>query len=153
MPSKAPGRNDPCPCGSGRKYKKCCLGHEGATGPAVKVNEELRAEGDGLDWWSGLPADLLQLEDWMHEGEHAVQDGHFERAEELCEKIFKGFPDVIHGHYLLGKLRAAQGRWADAAAAFGEAVRMIEANRREYRDAVLKEMRGYLDEARARQIG
>lgn len=22
------GRNDPCPCGSGRKYKKCCLGKE-----------------------------------------------------------------------------------------------------------------------------
>ena len=22
----APGRNDPCPCGSGRKFKKCCLG-------------------------------------------------------------------------------------------------------------------------------
>lgn len=21
-----PGRNDPCPCGSGKKYKKCCLG-------------------------------------------------------------------------------------------------------------------------------
>lgn len=21
---KAPGRNDPCACGSGRKYKKCC---------------------------------------------------------------------------------------------------------------------------------
>lgn len=20
------GRNNPCPCGSGRKYKKCCLG-------------------------------------------------------------------------------------------------------------------------------
>jgi len=19
------GRNDPCPCGSGRKYKQCCL--------------------------------------------------------------------------------------------------------------------------------
>ena len=23
-----PGRNDPCPCGSGRKYKRCCLGRE-----------------------------------------------------------------------------------------------------------------------------
>ncbi len=23
-PRKQPGRNDPCPCGSGRKYKKCC---------------------------------------------------------------------------------------------------------------------------------
>ncbi|MBQ6882799.1 MAG: SEC-C domain-containing protein, partial [Clostridia bacterium] len=21
---KAPGRNDPCPCGSGKKYKNCC---------------------------------------------------------------------------------------------------------------------------------
>ena len=21
---KLPGRNDPCPCGSGRKYKACC---------------------------------------------------------------------------------------------------------------------------------
>jgi methionyl aminopeptidase len=24
-----PGRNDPCPCGSGLKYKKCCLGKKG----------------------------------------------------------------------------------------------------------------------------
>ena len=23
--TKLPGRNDPCVCGSGRKYKKCCL--------------------------------------------------------------------------------------------------------------------------------
>ncbi|WP_050988031.1 SEC-C metal-binding domain-containing protein [Thiothrix nivea] len=22
---KLVGRNDPCPCGSGKKYKKCCL--------------------------------------------------------------------------------------------------------------------------------
>ncbi len=22
--TKAPGRNEPCPCGSGKKYKKCC---------------------------------------------------------------------------------------------------------------------------------
>ena len=22
---KKPGRNDPCPCGSGKKYKHCCL--------------------------------------------------------------------------------------------------------------------------------
>ena len=28
-----PGRNDPCPCGSGKKYKKCCINH------AVEVSE------------------------------------------------------------------------------------------------------------------
>jgi len=26
-PSSTTGRNDPCPCGSGRKYKKCCGGN------------------------------------------------------------------------------------------------------------------------------
>lgn len=26
------GRNDPCPCGSGRKYKKCCLREAGEVG-------------------------------------------------------------------------------------------------------------------------
>ena len=26
------GRNDPCPCGSGRKYKKCCAGNEREAG-------------------------------------------------------------------------------------------------------------------------
>lgn len=24
-PAVAPGRNDPCPCGSGKKHKKCCM--------------------------------------------------------------------------------------------------------------------------------
>jgi uncharacterized protein YecA (UPF0149 family) len=24
-PRQHVGRNDPCPCGSGKKYKKCCL--------------------------------------------------------------------------------------------------------------------------------
>jgi len=28
------GRNDPCPCGSGKKYKHCCLNKNGATPPA-----------------------------------------------------------------------------------------------------------------------
>src|ERR1043165_9566761 len=27
-------RNDPCPCGSGKKYKKCCLGKGVAPGPS-----------------------------------------------------------------------------------------------------------------------
>jgi methionyl aminopeptidase len=32
------GRNDPCPCGSGLKYKKCCLGKEGVP-PADRLQE------------------------------------------------------------------------------------------------------------------
>ncbi|MDF2600478.1 MAG: motif domain protein [Methylobacterium brachiatum] len=32
-PLKDVGRNDPCPCGSGKKFKKCCLGKLEAEGP------------------------------------------------------------------------------------------------------------------------
>jgi len=32
------GRNDPCPCGSGKKYKKCCL----KSGPPTDLPESLR---------------------------------------------------------------------------------------------------------------
>jgi uncharacterized protein len=34
-PSKVPGRNDPCPCGSGRKYKRCCGTKAGASAAAA----------------------------------------------------------------------------------------------------------------------
>jgi hypothetical protein len=36
------GRNEPCPCGSGLKYKKCCLGKQDAGG-------KVKVVGDGLD--------------------------------------------------------------------------------------------------------
>ena len=26
VPGNMPGRNDPCPCGSGKKFKRCCGG-------------------------------------------------------------------------------------------------------------------------------
>jgi methionyl aminopeptidase len=32
------GRNDPCPCGSGRKYKKCCQGK--ATSPKIDLKKQ-----------------------------------------------------------------------------------------------------------------
>src|SRR5579884_2177083 len=50
-----PGRNDPCPCGSGKKYKRCCLSTVQAGGPRrrtvdivaeVRVAEE-RGDEDG----------------------------------------------------------------------------------------------------------
>lgn len=36
------GRNDPCPCGSGRKYKKCCLAREEAARPEGFYRDEER---------------------------------------------------------------------------------------------------------------
>jgi SEC-C motif len=36
------GRNDPCPCGSGKKYKRCCLGKEALR---AAFSHELEAQG------------------------------------------------------------------------------------------------------------
>jgi len=39
-----PGRNDPCPCGSGQKYKRCCLAKDQqAESAALKAAAEVRA--------------------------------------------------------------------------------------------------------------
>ena len=39
-----PSRNNPCPCGSGRKYKRCCAAKDGASSPLRLVSEEGDAE-------------------------------------------------------------------------------------------------------------
>jgi hypothetical protein len=36
-PFKDVGRNDPCPCGSGKKYKKCCLTAAEAGAPPARL--------------------------------------------------------------------------------------------------------------------
>ena len=38
------GRNEPCPCGSGKKYKKCCMDKD--TAVDLKEFRENRAEED-----------------------------------------------------------------------------------------------------------
>ncbi len=43
-----PGRNDPCPCGSGKKYKKCCLPKE-HQGRARRL-ERMRSTSRALEW-------------------------------------------------------------------------------------------------------
>jgi hypothetical protein len=51
------GRNDPCPCGSGKKYKKCCLDKA----PALATQQNQEEEGLGglnagePDSWADLP--------------------------------------------------------------------------------------------------
>ena len=49
------GRNEPCPCGSGRKYKQCCLPEVSGSGPAGPglatpgpVRSGSAGRGDGL---------------------------------------------------------------------------------------------------------
>lgn len=40
-----PGRNDPCPCGSGIKFKKCCLNKAPVATPAASGDDARRLRG------------------------------------------------------------------------------------------------------------
>ena len=57
------GRNEPCPCGSGKKYKKCCIDRKD-----IPASEETPEDGDLLnlaDEW--IAAGYYYLEqDWPH---------------------------------------------------------------------------------------
>lgn len=46
--SAKPGRNDPCPCGSGKKYKKCCAITDNQVPPAELIRRRIRRETEGL---------------------------------------------------------------------------------------------------------
>lgn len=39
-----PGRNDPCPCGSGKKYKRCCLGRSEEVSSEMTLSPRFRFE-------------------------------------------------------------------------------------------------------------
>ncbi len=60
------GRNEPCPCGSGKKYKKCCLAKE--QGKATRLRDESTVAKSALDWLGGQYPDGVRT---------AIQTGYY----------------------------------------------------------------------------
>jgi hypothetical protein len=56
------GRNDPCPCGSGKKYKKCCL-------PKDEENEQLKRE---LEEINNLTDEYFSVKEYIDESGYPV---------------------------------------------------------------------------------
>ena len=79
------GRNDPCPCGSGKKYKQCCL--ESQREQAVDPEQE-RSLGvpKAIDWLHSRhgKAAMKALEDDYFGG---LEDDGYERLQELEEDL------------------------------------------------------------------
>ena len=72
------GRNDPCPCGSGKKYKHCCLS------PASVANEELK------DLLEGQEIDTI-------EDMQALADQFMQQRNQLPQDDFQGLsPEQVH---------------------------------------------------------
>src|SRR3989338_6846846 len=87
------GRNQPCPCGSGKKYKKCCLGNENSplrlAVSSFKI--EMGAFGPKVRDLQGTP----DLKEWM---ERALRTAYFndrEDVERVIEEAMETYNQVI----------------------------------------------------------
>ncbi len=117
MPGKSPGRNDPCPCGSGKKYKKCCLEKE-TVAPDLAPRPKLHSPPPGILYED----DVDQL---SNSAVDAIQKMRYEEAERLCEQLLRDFPTLIDGHDRLAMLREAQERFGEAAHHYGRALELM----------------------------
>lgn len=98
--TREPGRNDPCPCGSGLKYKKCCL----ASGSRQVIEQRLFEAFAAEEWHS-----VLSLA-----GELESTDAQVKRAEGLAR-------------YYLGQRQSAYPLLSSIGAAFAQDMELLAA--------------------------
>ncbi|WP_313890866.1 SEC-C metal-binding domain-containing protein [Psychrobacillus sp.] len=71
------GRNDPCTCGSGKKYKACCLSKEKVVSIDEQVNEELHNIMYQFFTSHPSPKEQMEIYKWLGERE-AILAEHYE---------------------------------------------------------------------------
>ena len=75
------GRNDTCPCGSGKKYKKCCLNDP---------RKALQAESDYTD-------DITSFIELSNSINDLLDKKDFKKARAVCRQLLNKYPEQIEG--------------------------------------------------------
>ena len=112
-------RNAPCPCGSGKKYKRCCLDkdqtasrHKDHTaGSSGYFMDEL----DALDNLSNQVVDLINA-------------GQLDQAHKLCQKLLSRYPDQIDGLERTAQVFEAKGKNKEASEYYRKAAEFAKSN-------------------------
>jgi hypothetical protein len=128
------GRNDPCPCGSGHKYKRCCLAQDQAA-------EHIRLSRAAADAAAAAAAQKEQqhtaLAAWLHHHDVAAasraasslcRDGELDAAEQAAQDLLVRFPTAYQGHAHLGMVYEARGLNAGAAECYRRALACVLAD-------------------------
>ena len=129
-----PGRNDRCPCGSGKKYKSCCLTKDEATererlAMAQAARDERAAEKHQslrevrkllIGKLAGSDAfDDDVFDDGLTEASNAVlaliRDGKLDEAEAAARHLLEHYPEVPDGWDRLGMVHEKRGEDRQAA--------------------------------------
>ena len=121
------GRNDPCPCGSCKKYKNCCLAKDEAAARAAappppepaprRVGRLAFPQHDDAD-------------DLLTEASNAVigmiRAGDIDAAERAAHELLERYPEVHDGYDRLGMVYEARGENRKAADYYRKAMAFIQ---------------------------
>ncbi len=107
MPNSSVGRNDPCPCGSGKKYKYCCLEKDELFARKTNGDTPPRMDDPGMGpaWNSWNPfnsARFVGFDDPMATLRAALEDKVFDSEEELhtfAESVVAGLNSKPYEHF------------------------------------------------------
>jgi tetratricopeptide (TPR) repeat protein len=128
------GRNDPCPCGSGNKYKRCCLPKDQAADrAALAAAAELRAA-EQEEFEALLDEDEIELEyeEKLTESSNAVVDlihaGKLDEAEQAARDLRVNFPDELDGYDRLGMVYEARGDHKQAADCYRQVLEFLRSH-------------------------
>src|ERR1041385_5250232 len=100
------GRNDPCPCGSGKKYKKCCLARD-------EVQRAKHAPRDE-HFITELRPDVDEAVDRALQ---RLERGEGKQAESEIAQLLESFPNYHMTNYAMGVYQATVAK--DSATAIG----------------------------------
>src|SRR3974377_713073 len=143
------GRNDPCHCGSGKKYKKCCQPKEqAAEGEVIAKDQAARAEREAarrLEQKAAKAAalerfheiadvdeELEQLTTASNAAVDLVNAGKLEEAEAAARDLIARYPEVHDGWDRLGMMYEAKGDNKAAADCYRRALAIIRERPQQY---------------------
>ena len=117
-------RNAPCPCGSGRKYKKCCLPQDEAKerAEACERREREAATRRPVVFQAGSDDHLDELSNSVVD---LVDAGDIDAAEEACRELKEQFPDMPDGAMRQAEVHKARDEYTEAAEELMSAVAIM----------------------------
>lgn len=131
------GRNDPCPCGSGQKYKRCCLPRDDAAERAAADRAAaLARETESAVRSAAIAAAIGAGDDGLDDASNSVIDliaaGRLDEAEQAAHDLLARYPEVHDGLERLAMVYAARGDRPRAAEYYRKAGDFVHAHADQY---------------------
>jgi len=118
------GRNKPCPCGSGKKYKHCCLNQDQARSETLK-RAAPRYLGPGPPGFFFAEDELDQLSNRVVD---LIDEGRLDEAAAACEELKARYPEVIDWIQRTAMLHEARGEVREAIEYYERTLEYMDAN-------------------------